>query len=302
MEGPEQLDVTVTESGPSRAQITIDATYRWPRRVDDRTGTRVGEEIVPISTTLELRAGERFVRVTTSLDNRCEDHRLRAWFPLPQRARGSRAESAFTVVCRGLTADSGPTEVGLPTFPSRRFVQAGGLTVAHEGLLEYELVDVDRAGTAGALALTLLRASRYLSRGPMSLRPLPAGPVIELAGSQVPGRHTLRCAVALGDVDPYALVEDAFVELRVAQGAGLGQHPDRYQALDVSGLPVSSVRRRAGRLEVRAFNPKPYPGTLRIAGRRGHVVDLRGNKVEPFDGGLTVRAYGIVTVALDEPG
>ena len=62
---------------------------------------------------------------------------------LPSPAATSEAECAFTVVERGLTAEGRPEEFGLPTFPSRRFVRAGGLTVVHEGLLEYELVDID---------------------------------------------------------------------------------------------------------------------------------------------------------------
>jgi alpha-mannosidase len=300
VEGPEHLDVHVVERGPLRARIRLDATYRWPQRVDDRTLARTGDEVVEVSTTVELRAGERFVRVSTTVDNRCEDHRLRAWFPLPEPATSSRAECAFDVVTRGLTADRGPSEVGLPTFPSRRFVQAGGLTIAHEGLLEYELVDIGDAG-ATALSLTLLRASRYLSRGPMSLRPMPAGPVIELRGSQLQGRHTVRYAVAVGDVDPYALAEDAFTGLRVACGAGLGPLPARHQALHVEGLPVSSVRRRRDMLELRAFNPSSSEATLRVVGRRGHVVDLRGHVLAPFDGSAVVRPHGVITVALHEP-
>src|SRR5207237_7674834 len=111
----------------------------------------VGAREVEVRTTVELRAGERLARVTTELDNSCRDHRLRAHFPLPQRASTSRAECAFAVVERGLEAEGGPTEKGLPTFPSRRFVVAGGLTVVHEGLLEYELV-----AARAALGLTPL--------------------------------------------------------------------------------------------------------------------------------------------------
>jgi hypothetical protein len=301
VEGPEHLDVAVVEHGPLRARIRVEARYRWPARVDDETLARVGEEIVPVSTIVELRAGEHFVRVTTTLENRCEDHRLRAVFPLPQRAGCSRAECAFDVVERGLTADSGPTEVGLPTFPSRRFVHAGGLTVAHEGLLEYELVELS-AGGAGALALTLLRANRYLSRGPMSLRPLPAGPVIELRGSQVPGHHTLRYSVAIGEIDPYALAEDTFDDLPVAYGAGLGTMPDLHRALRVEGAQVSSLRRRSGRLELRAFNPTDAEVTLAVPGRAGEIVDLRGRPVAGFEDAVALRPHGLITLALHEAG
>ena len=127
------------------------------------------------------------MRVQTTLDNRCRDHRLRSWFPLPRPAEVSRAECAFAVVERGLTAEGGPHEVGLPTFPSRRFVSAGGLTVVHEGLLEYELVNEGRAA-----ALTLLRCTGMLSGTDFTYRPWPAGPPVPAEGAQMQGRHTLR--------------------------------------------------------------------------------------------------------------
>ena len=70
---------------------------------------------------------------------------------------------------RPLSAEGGPNEWGVPTYPSRRFVHAGGLTVTHEGLCEYELVDVDGDAkhpdsTAGELAVTLVRSTGWLSR------------------------------------------------------------------------------------------------------------------------------------------
>ena len=109
----------------------------------------------------------------------------------------STAECAFATVERGLTAEGGPHERPLPTFPSRRFVAAGGLTIVHEGLLVYEFVD---DGTA--LALTLLRATGILSRPDLPTRPLDAGPPLPLRGSQVRGHHVLRYGVAVGDGDP----------------------------------------------------------------------------------------------------
>jgi alpha-mannosidase len=294
---PEHVSVTVLETGPLRARARVDATYRWPGRVDDLASARSGEREVRVTTTLEVRAGERAVRVEVELDNQCEDHRLRAHLPLPRPASTSHAECAFAVVERRLTAEGGPTEVGLPTFPSRRFVQAGGLTVVHDGLLEYELVDV-RDGRAHELALTLLRATRFLSRGPMAYRPLPAGPVVEMAGSQVRGRHVLRYAVQVGDADPYAVADDVLVPLRVAYAAGLGSLPDRQGALEVLGAEVSSVRRRDGGLEVRVHNPRDAETTVTVPGRTGWVVDLRGRTLAPFDGTMVLRPWGIATLAL----
>jgi hypothetical protein len=161
-------------------------------------------------------------------------------------------------------------------------------------------VDVGADGAA-ALALTLLRATRFLSRGPMATRRLPAGPVIELAGAQVPGRHVLRYAVAVGSLDPYAMAEDAWVELGVATGAGLGTMGEHHQALDVAGAQVSSLRRHDGRLELRGFNPTEAVSTLTVGGRRGQVVDLRGRVLAPFTGEQVLGPYELVTLALDEP-
>ncbi len=292
---PRSVSVTVDEEGPVRARLAIEATYVLPREVaEDR---RVGEVEVAVHTVLELCAGNDFVAVTTTIDNQARDHRLRAWFPLPEPADHSEAECAFTVVRRGLAAEGGPTERPMTTFPSRRFVRAGGLTVAHEGLLEYELVDVGD-GNAGALALTLLRCTGMLSQGPMTMRPLPAGPEHALAGPQLQGVQTVRYAVRLGDGDPYGLVDDAFVPLLVANGEGQGSRPDRGQALSVTGAEVSAVVRDGGALLVRVFNPTDQATTVRLEGRQGWLIDLRGRPLEPFEDGFPLAPHQIATVAL----
>jgi hypothetical protein len=216
---------------------------------------------------------------------------MRAWFPLPQPADHSEAECAFTVVRRGREAEGGPTERALATFPARRFVRAGGLTIAHEGVMEYELVD-------GALALTLLRCTGMLSQGPMTMRPLPAGPEDPLEGPQLRGRQTLRYVVRLGDGDPYALADDAFVPLLVARGEGRGTIPDDGQALAVSGAEVSAVYREGGVLHLRVFNPTDAQTTVRVEGRRGWRVDLRGRTQDPFEEHFPLAPHAIATVTL----
>jgi alpha-mannosidase len=256
-----------------------------------------------VSSVVEVRAGERLVRVESTVDNRRRDHRLRAHLPLAAPATRSRAECAFAVVERGLEAEGGPTEAGVPTFPSRRFVQAGGLTVVHEGLLEYELVDVGAAG-ATQLALTLLRCTGLLSAGPMATRPLPAGPIVGLEGPQLQRRLTLRWGWAVGgDLDPYALVDDAFVPLRaVPGGAGLGgARPPAGSALTVDGAEVSAVRRTpAGQLEIRLFNPTDAATVAQLPGRRGWVVDLLGRPIEAWEGTVALAPWRIATLQLDD--
>jgi hypothetical protein len=200
------------------------------------------------------------------------------------------------MVRRGLDAEGRPDEFGLPTFPSRRFVTAGGLTVAHEGLLEYELVDV-RDGLAHALAITLLRATGMLSRLGMAYRPLPAGPMTAVEGLQLQGRPIeARYALCVGCHDPYGMVDDAFLPLEVVYAAGGGTRPPEGSALQIQGAEVSAVRRHAAMLEVRVFNPRAEPTTVTVGDRSGWLVDLRGQTLAPVDGSFELRPFGIATL------
>ncbi len=300
VERPDAVTVEVLESGPVRGRVRVTAAFTWPEAVVD--GYRAGARSVEVRTTLELRAGEDLLRVTHDLDNPCRDHRLRAWFPLPEPAAASRAECAFGITERGLVAEGGPTEVGLPTFPSRRFVSAGGLTVAHEGLLEYELVDVDATSDRPAarhLALTLLRCTGVISRGPMATRPVPAGPTIAAPAAQMPGRQQLRYALHVGGRDPYAVADDAFLPMLVARPRGGPADADEGSALTITGAEVSAVIRTDGRLTVRVFNPTDAPTTVTLEGRRGWLVDLRTRPIEPFEETFALRPHGIATAVLD---
>jgi hypothetical protein len=307
---PDEVTVEALESGPLRGRLAVTARYRWPAACQglDR---RVGEVAHEVRTVVELRAGEAAARVAVTVDNRSRDHRLRAHLPLPRPAEVSRAECAFATVERGLVAEGGPTEAPLATYPSRRFVQAGGLTVVHDGLPEYELVDL-HDGQAGTLALTLLRCTGMLSQGPMSTRPLPAGPLTRMEGPQLQRPLTFRYAVAVGDVDPYALADDVLVPLVVARDVGASRGavtgpaavtgdpdlPASGSALTVGGAEVSAVVRDGGALVVRVFNPRPEPTTVTVEGRTGWLVDLRGRPLEPFEGSFTLRSWGLATATL----
>jgi len=299
---PTAVEVLVVESGPVRGQIVIAATYAWPTHIDGFTQQRTGETSVVVTTVVELRADESAVRVETQLTNPARDHRLRVHLPLPQPASVSAAECAFTVVERGLTAEGRAEEFGLPTFPSRRFVKAGGLTVAHEGLHEFELIDIDDAG-AHTLALTLLRATGMLSRLGMAYRPLPAGPLTPVDGLQLVGKPlTLKYAITLADNDGYTLADDFLVPLEAIGAPGGGTRPSAGSALDIRGVQVSSVRRVEGVLEVRVYNPTSDEARVEIPGRRGWTVDLRGRGLELFEGEFALRPHGIATFRLHDEG
>jgi mannosylglycerate hydrolase len=295
---PESVTVRVDERGPVRARVRITSTYRWPDHVDGSSQARVGEHLVDVDTDVELRADEATVRVTTSFVNPSGDHRLRVHLPLPEPAHHSHAESAFAVVSRGLTAEGRPDEYGLPTAPANRFVSAGRLTVVHEGVCEYELVDIE-ADAAHTLALTVLRSTGMLSRLGMAYRPFPAGPLTPVEGLQMRGKQVeLRYALALDCDDPYRLADDVLLPLEPVATLGGGTRPASGTALTVDGAEVSALHRVAGVLEVRVFNPAPQSTVVSFPGRSGWLVDLRGYPQEPFEGSFELRPFGIATARL----
>ena len=295
---PESVTVRVDERGPVRARARLTATYTWPDHVDGSSQARVGEHRVEVDTDVELQADDPVVRVTTTFVNPSGDHRVRVHLPLPEPARHSHAESAFTVVSRGLTAEGRPDEFGLPTAPSNRFVTAGRLTVAHEGVCEYELVDVE-GDVARTLALTVLRSTGMLSRLGMAYRPFPAGPLTPVEGLQMRGKRiTLRYALALDCDDPYRLADDVLLPLEAVSSLGGGTRPPSGTELTVDGAEVSALHRVAGVLEARVFNPTSQPAVVSFAGRSGWLVDLRGYPLEPFEGSFELRPFGIATARL----
>ena len=278
--------------------MRITSTYEWPDHVDGSSQARVGGHQVDVDTVVEVRADEATVRVTTSFVNPSGDHRLRVNLPLPEPADQSRAESAFTVVTRGLTAEGRPDEFGLPTAPANRFVNAGRLTVVHEGVCEYELVDIE-GDAAHTIALTVLRSTGMLSRLGMAYRPFPAGPLTPVEGLQMRGKQVeLRYALALDCDDPYGLADDVLLPLEPVQSLGGGPRPASGSALAVHGAEISALHRVAGVLEIRVFNPTARSTVVSFPGRAGWLVDLRGYPQEPFEGSFELRPFGIATARL----
>jgi mannosylglycerate hydrolase len=296
---PNEITIAISDRGPVRATAVITATYQWPEHVDGGSQARTGERSAEVVTTLALHADEPFVRVSTSFVNPSRDHRLRVHLPLPERATESHAECAFTVVKRGLEVEGRADEFGLPTFPARRFVAAGGLSVVHDGVVEYELIDIDEATGASTLALTLLRSTGMLSRLGMAYRPFPAGPLTAVEGLQLVGKRIETAyALAVGPIDPFSMADDVLLPLETVTSLGGGTRRTSGSTLTVEGAQVSAVRRDPGGLEVRVFNPTEQEVTVRLPERSGWLINLRGVPLEAFEDEFALRAFGIATVRL----
>lgn len=196
----EQPVVDVVQDGPVQATLRVTRRFRIPAGLDAKEKSRARKtEWMPVVMDLTLRAGEPFMRASLEIINKASDHRVRALFPLGFETARSHADGAFYVNERGLEAEGDAHEVGLPTFPSRRWVDASdgarGLAVFHRGTPEYELVE------GRALAITLLRSVAWLSRQGMQNRAGPAGPMLATPGAQLHGTHRFELAVYPHDGD-----------------------------------------------------------------------------------------------------
>jgi hypothetical protein len=170
--------------------------------------------------------------------------------------------------------------------------------VVHEGVCEYELIDIED-GAAHTVALTVLRSTGMLSRLGMAYRPFPAGPMTPVEGLQMRGKRiTLRYALALDCADPYRLADDVLMPLEVAASLGGGARPPTGTELSVEGAEVSALHRVGGVLEARVYNPRSEPTVVSFPGRSGWLVDLRGYPQRRFEGSFELRPFGIATARL----
>ena len=99
------------------------------------------------------------------------------------------------------------------------------------------------------------------------------------------------------------MVDDLSLPLQVTRGGGeAATGALTGQALSISGAEVSAIVREAGQLVVRVFNPSAEPATVRIDGREGWLLDLRGRPLQPFEGSFDLKPWQIATVNLrDKP-
>ena len=241
IDAPESVRVELVAEGPVRGELRTTSSYLWQ------------DTPVEVTTSAELRAGEPFCRIRVSFDNPCSDHRLRFHIPLRERATTSAAEGQFAVVERGLDAEGGYGEVPLPTFPAYGFVDAGGMAVLLDHVMEYELVDEGRE-----LALTLLRSIGLISRSAHAYREDPAGPELPIPAAQCRGPWSVGFGLlphrgAWHEAGVPAQLERYRHPFLTVQGTGEegDLRKESGPELRGEGVVLSALRRRNGRLVAR---------------------------------------------------
>ncbi|SEM39481.1 alpha-mannosidase [Paenibacillus sp. cl141a] len=192
-------EITVLEDTPYRASVEIVHNWSIPAMADSKLDEEQHElvyypnrkaqrssEMVPmrIRTVVSLNRSGKGVEIEATLDNQAKDHRVRALFPTDLEAFSHYVDSMFEVAKR----DNEPAaEWENPSYTAHQqaFVDvtaaAAGLTVANQGLNEYEVLRDGR----NTIAVTLLRSVGEL--GDWGYFPTPEAQCI--------GVHTVRMEV-----------------------------------------------------------------------------------------------------------
>jgi alpha-mannosidase len=284
-------DIRIEAEGPVAARLRLRLHYDLPKHLDADRETRSAELVgTPIETVVTLYAGVKRIDFETSLDNGAKDHRLRVHFETPVRADRISCEQAFAVVERSLKLElNGRLEDAVGTVPQKTFscIEAGGVGVAlfNRGVQEIEAVGRED-GTD--LALTLLRAVGWLSRGDLRMRKGHAGPGMETPEGQSPGPHRFEYALTTYS----GTWADAQISRRAHEFAypalceRVDRHPGDGTATSLVGCDNPSVvisavtpAHKPGGFFVRCYNstPSPQSADLRLPGtRRPKCVDFLG--------------------------
>lgn len=192
-------EITILEDSPYRASVEIVHNWSIPAMADSKLDEEQHElvyypnrkaqrssEMVPmrIRTVVSLNRSGKGVEIETTLDNQAKDHRVRALFPTDLQASSHYVDSMFEVAKRD-NEPAGEWENPSYTAHQQAFVDvtaaAAGLTVANQGLNEYEVLRDGR----NTIAVTLLRSVGEL--GDWGYFPTPEAQCI--------GVHTVRMEV-----------------------------------------------------------------------------------------------------------
>jgi mannosylglycerate hydrolase len=294
-------------------KIHVPHGHEWVDHGPLKRSSRKSE--LKIRTEVILRKGSRTLEFETTVENTIKDHRLRVLFPTNlSSVRFCRVDSPFDVPVREIAIpdSSGWYEAAARTLPSHSFIDVAdedrntGLTVIHNGLPEYEVVD-DATRT---IAITLLRCFDTSGGPSETYIPQPL--------AQCPGTHRFRYAVGPHSAEPkltHILSRaNAFnIPMRIAQTTPhKGQLPMQQSFINVSPatFKITALKKaeQGDAIILRGYNPtdQTIAAEVSITGNlvRAEKVTLEEIKIQDLmiatDGKiqLPVGKGEIVSVAL----
>ncbi len=283
-----------TEVRGDRATVVVDHALDLPAALRADRLARSPETVrCAIRSEISLDAAARRVDVSLMVDNRARDHRLRVLCDTGTRSLTHVAGAAFGWLDRDTRIGSGSGWIERPTAErcGHDLVGVdGAIVVGMDGLREYAALHDGRT-----LALTLLRAVGWLSRGDLPERRGHAGPALETPSAQCIGERSYRyCVVPLGERMTLGLaareVREFLSPLRVLRGADerVLVTIDRASVIQLSALRSGP----GGAIVVRLFNPRREQAATTVrfhrAVRDARSVDLREGDAALGNTGLDV--------------
>jgi 2-O-(6-phospho-alpha-D-mannosyl)-D-glycerate hydrolase len=282
-----------------RASVTVELVLRLPAELRPDRLARSHELVeCPIRASISLDGGARRVDVTLTVTNQARDHRLRALFETDTRTLTHHAGGAFAVLERQnrfpvrtrwiepATADACVHDLVAVRGATR------GLAVGVDGLREYAVLHDGQT-----IAITLLRAVGFLSRGDLPERSGHAGPALPTPSAQCIGDRDYRYTVV--PLDEGTEVADAARTIRewlsppvAVKGSGVARTFVTF--VDPSTpIVLSALRASAdGALVLRLVNPGPGEAAASVRFARpiaaARAVDLREGETDLGNTGLEV--------------
>lgn len=292
---------------------TMELRYSLPvpsSLTPDRKGRSEETVDLPIAMRISLSPGIDRVDFNVHVENRAHDHRLRMIFNFPVETDRSYADGHFTVVER--KAEKGTTS------HQRHFVcvqdEKRSFWVYNRGLPEYETVP---SGKKTRVAVTLLRAVGWLSRGDLVTRPGNAGWPLSTPEAQCVGEYDYTLALAM-DTHPFPESIHAqagrtlnLPPLAFPMGRGEGKTGNGWSlcSCDNPHITLSACKKRKGREElvIRLYNLSPHPQRVRLSfatvpeqireltpvEEDGELVRLQNNVLEAGFAPNEIKTWGV---------
>ena len=190
---------SVAVSG-DRATVTVELPLELPAALRDDRLARSPERVrCAVRAEISLESGANRVDVSLFVDNAAKDHRLRVFCETSTRALTHVAGTHFAWLDRETRVSGRSGWIEQPTAErcAHEIVAVRGATrglvAGLDGLRDYAVLH-----DGGTIALTLLRAVGWLSRGDLPERRGHAGPALETPSAQCQGPQRFRyCLVPL---------------------------------------------------------------------------------------------------------
>jgi len=189
------LDIAITENNPLCGEITVSQDFSVPKGLTPDSLARSGEKTdIHLVTKVILRPGQTYVELQTDVENTAKDHRLRVAFPSDTKTDRAYAGQPYDVYARPVQPDAvnhygeGDWEPFHGFYPMHDLCGIAdgdrGVTVAGDGLMEYEVLPMRNTVT-----VTLLRATDRLHVGVLG-----GGSKFKIHEGQLLGKQSYRYA------------------------------------------------------------------------------------------------------------